>query len=151
MPKRACCVLTAKGREIAPDFCTEVARAANATTRQPIEAHRSGTESPRRNGEACQLWSAKLLIKEFRPPAVNQELVLAAFEEEGWPSRIDDPLPSTSNIDPRGRLHDTIKALNRHHLHQILRICGDGKGRGSSGFGEERSSRSSPDRPQIVP
>jgi hypothetical protein len=130
LPKRTCFVLTAKGREIASASCAEVVRAANATAREPIEAHRLVTEAPRWDGEACQLWWEKLLIKEFRRPAVNQELVLAALEEEGWPPRIDDPLPPASIIDPKVRLHDTIKALNRHHLHQILRFSGDGKGRG---------------------
>ena len=30
------------------------------------------------------------------------------------PPRIDDPLPPSQNVDPKRRLHDTIKRLNRH-------------------------------------
>ena len=41
-----------------------------------------------------ELWVGKLLIKRFRVPADNQEAILAAFQEEGWPSWWD-PLEST--------------------------------------------------------
>ena len=34
---------------------------------------------------------------------------------EAWPTRIDDPLPQKTNQDPKCRLHDTIKCLNRNH------------------------------------
>jgi hypothetical protein len=91
------------------------------------------------------------LIKEFRRPAANQELVLAALEEEGWPAKIDDPLPPTSGIDPRVRLHDTIKALNRHHLHQILRFRGDGKGQGIRWSCRREAQPIFPLLPQIAP
>jgi hypothetical protein len=151
LPKRTCFVLTARGREITLDSCTETVQAASATTREPVEAHRSVTETPRWDGEACQLWWKTLLIKEFRRPAANQELVLAALEEEGWPPRIDDPLPPTSIIDPKVRLHDTIKALNRHHLHPILRFSGNGKGQRIQWAWRREAQpivpSSSPDRP----
>ncbi|MCA9067957.1 MAG: hypothetical protein KDA84_03490, partial [Planctomycetaceae bacterium] len=63
-------------------------------------------------------------------PAINQETVLTAFEEEGWPARIDDPLPPHGNVNPRRRLHDTIKHLNKsQHIHLIL-FRGDGTGKG---------------------
>lgn len=53
-----------------------------------------------------------------------------AFEEEGWPPRIDDPLPPLAQLDPRRRLHDTIKALNRKQKRALLRFMGDGSGEG---------------------
>ena len=40
------------------------------------------------------------LVKLFRVPAPNQEAVLSAFEEEGWPFRVDDPLPLSRNKTP---------------------------------------------------
>jgi hypothetical protein len=70
------------------------------------------------------------LVKRFRVPAASQERVLDAFEEEGWPQRIDDPLPLTANIDARARLHDAIKNLNRHHVHRLIVFQGDGRGVG---------------------
>jgi hypothetical protein len=130
LPKRTCFVLTEKGREIASGSWAEIARADSAPTGEPTEALGADFEVPRWDGKIRQLWWDKHLIKEFRRPAANQELVLAALEEEGWPPRIDDPLPPTSGIDPKVRLHDTIKALNRHQLHRALHFGGDGKGRG---------------------
>jgi len=67
-------------------------------------------------------------IKRYRVPAPNQELVLAAFEEEGWPTHIDDPLPPTEEIDSKHRLHDTIIRLNRGHKHPLIRFHGNGNG-----------------------
>ena len=40
------------------------------------------------------------LIKHFKWKAINQERVLMAFEEEGWPDCIDDPLPPSANVNP---------------------------------------------------
>ena len=70
------------------------------------------------------------LVKQFRLPAPNQGRILMAFEEEGWPSRIDDPLPPQPDLDPKRRLHDTIKSLNRNQKHRLLRFKGDGQGLG---------------------
>lgn len=70
------------------------------------------------------------VVKRFRMPAVNQETILSAFEEESWPSRIDDPLPQLDDIDPKRRLHDTIKCLNRNQHHEMIRFRGDGTGEG---------------------
>jgi hypothetical protein len=44
-----------------------------------------------------------LVVKQFKVPAPNQEMILASFEEEGWPPRIDDPLPP--HLDHR----DTVR------------------------------------------
>lgn len=70
------------------------------------------------------------LIKRFRWPATNQEVVLTAFEEDAWPSRIDDPLPGSDDLEPKRRLSDTIKCLNRNQCVQLLRFRGDGTGEG---------------------
>jgi hypothetical protein len=70
------------------------------------------------------------IVKEYRLPSPNQQMVLTAFEEEGWPPRIDDPLPSSPGIDPKRRLQDTIKSLNRHQRTPLVRFMGDGTGEG---------------------
>ena len=70
------------------------------------------------------------LVKRFRWPATNQEIVLSAFQEDAWPSRIDDPLPGTGGLEPKRRLSDTIKCLNRNHRVPLLRFRGDGTGEG---------------------
>ena len=65
--------------------------------------------------------------KRYRQPAHNQETILAAFEEDGWPPRIDNPLsgPPDDAID---RLHNAVKKLNRHS--RPLRFRSDGNGLG---------------------
>jgi hypothetical protein len=70
------------------------------------------------------------LVKRFHEPADNQETILAAFEEEGWPLRIDDPLSPTPAISAKRRLRDAIKNLNRHQIHRLIRFRGDGRGQG---------------------
>ncbi len=70
------------------------------------------------------------VVKRFRWPAANQETILGVFEEEHWPSRIDDPLPRTNGLDPKRRLADTIKCLNRNQHSNLLKFRGDGTGEG---------------------
>lgn len=71
-----------------------------------------------------------VVIKKFKWPAANQEQILRAFQEEGWPSKIDDPLPPNPKICPKRRLHDTIKCLNRRQLSNGIKFRGDGTGQG---------------------
>ena len=70
------------------------------------------------------------LVKQFKLPSPNQEAILMAFEEEGWPPKIDDPLPPHPHCDPKHRLHDTIRSLNRNQKNRLLRFKGDGTGQG---------------------
>jgi hypothetical protein len=85
---------------------------------------------PKWDHQRRQLRVGADVVKEFKLPSPNQETVLTAFEEEGWPPRIDDPLPPLPQLDPRRRLHDTIKALNRKQKHYLIRFMGDGSGEG---------------------
>lgn len=50
-------------------------------------------QQPNWDGSRRQLWWRGTMIKHFRVPAANQEAVLSAFEEQGWPPRIVDPIP----------------------------------------------------------
>lgn len=68
------------------------------------------------------------LIKRFRVPSPNQEAVLEAFQEEGWPTSIDDPLSPVPDQLPKRRLRDTIKCLNSNQAVQLIRFRGDGTG-----------------------
>jgi hypothetical protein len=121
LPEQTCFVLTVKGRAETSGFAALIAAEELATSK---------ARAPRWEGGDRRLWWGNSLVKEFRVPAANQERVLAALQEEGWPTRIDDPLPPEPNVDPKSRLHDTIKALNRHQLHRLLRFTGDGRGWG---------------------
>jgi hypothetical protein len=68
------------------------------------------------------------VVKQFRQPSLNQELILSAAEELRWPTWFDDPLPKRSGRDPKARLHDTIKDLNRRQQGRLIHFKGDGSG-----------------------
>jgi hypothetical protein len=98
-------------------------------------ATRKPTRQPAR-GEV--VWDARrrelrvgtLVVKRYRVPAPNQELILSAFQEESWPPRIDDPLTSAPRINPKQRLHAAINSLNRNQKITLLHFRGDGNGSG---------------------
>ncbi len=68
------------------------------------------------------------LVKRFRVPSPNQEAVLDAFQEEGWPRSVDDPLSPVPDQQPKRRLRDTIKCLNMNQAIHAIRFRGDGTG-----------------------
>jgi hypothetical protein len=70
------------------------------------------------------------VVKHFRVPARNQELILTALQELGWPLYIDDPLPPVPGVNPKHRLRDTISRLNHNQQNRLIRFHGDGNGRG---------------------
>jgi hypothetical protein len=72
-------------------------------------------------------WGAYVL-KQFRQPSPNQELILCAAEELGWPAWFDDPLPRRAGLRPKTRLHDTIKDLNRWQRPCLVHFKGNGDG-----------------------
>lgn len=88
-------------------------------------AHRPIWDQQRR-----ELRVGEIVVKQFRVPAANQEAILAAFEEEGWPVRVDDPLSPHPDQEPKTRLHHTINSLNRNQQHPLVRFAGDGSGQG---------------------
>jgi hypothetical protein len=63
-------------------------------------------------------------------PAENQEEILAKFEADGWPTRIENPLYDNGSTKRGRRLHDAIKGLNHHQQPQLIRFLSDGNGLG---------------------
>jgi hypothetical protein len=102
----------------------------------PADNHANGTThvagKPRWDGARRELSLNGTVVKRFRVPAQNQEVILNAFEEEGWPDHIDDPLPGSDDIDPLTRLHDAINRLNGRQTHRLLHFSGNGTGTGVS-------------------
>jgi len=84
--------------------------------------------TPKWDSARRELQYGSKVIKRYRVPAPNQALVLAAFEESGWPEFIDDPLPPVADQDPKERLQATIKSLNRNQFARIIRFHGNGDG-----------------------
>ena len=77
----------------------------------------------------CRLlcWNGQI-VKQFKVPSPTQESILAAFEEEGWPAAIDDPLPPQPEQDSKRRLRNTIQHLNANQKVPLVFFRGDGSG-----------------------
>jgi len=132
--ERTCFVLTPAGAQFGavalgegplPALHPSVPPAIEHLAPAPRESERPSWETDRRI-----LRLGDCVVKWFRLPSPNQELVLAAFEEEGWPSWIADPLPPKEEQCPKRRLNDTIKCLNRNQENPLIVFHGDGKGEG---------------------
>jgi hypothetical protein len=129
LSERSCFVLTPAGMDLARGR-VPVPHKHGRPSPPPVSADPRPATLPRWDSERRELrWGPKL-VKRFRIPALNQELILAAFEEEGWPHHLDDPLPTSSNYDAKQRLQDTIKRLNRHQVNRLIHFRGDGSGTG---------------------
>jgi hypothetical protein len=134
--KRSHFVLTEAGARFVGSF--EAARAGSRPSQAPVKGGNgqprctpaSSAELPHWDTQVRELHVGGRLVKRFRVPSPNQERILAAFEEEGWPPRIDDPLPPHPEQEPKRRLRDTIKSLNRHQINRLLHLTGDGTGQG---------------------
>lgn len=85
---------------------------------------------PTWNASIRELRVGQTLLRRFRLKAPAQEVVLAAFEEDGWPQRIDDPLPPQPFLENKRRLRSTIHSLNRYHEQPMIRFRADGSGEG---------------------
>jgi hypothetical protein len=131
---RTCAVLTEPGAEFVRGRCP---RRPEGPARGPRTIPLSGRAADCEPGllpcwdeSRRQLLLGDRVIKFFRQPAPNQEAILCAFEEEGWPPRIDDPLPPLAGRNQREHLRDTIVNLNRYQQPRRIRFFGDGNGQG---------------------
>ncbi|MCR4410894.1 MAG: hypothetical protein NUV77_00550 [Thermoguttaceae bacterium] len=129
--KTTCFVLTEAGVAFVRGENLACQAAADASSPQELPAahHQNGCR-PVWDRDRQELRVGRVVVKQFKVPAANQERVLAAFEEEGWPIHIDDPLPPSPDQDPKRRLHDTINSLNRNQKCPLIRFVGDGTGQG---------------------
>jgi hypothetical protein len=127
-----CFVLTPSGVAYVRQLCADLHKdeAAQAKEEGGAGVGASVGGLPCWDAQRRELRYKGLLVKQFKQPAESQEIILGAFEEEGWPPRIDDPLPPQRDQDPKRHLHVTITNLNRHQKHRVIRFAGDGTGRG---------------------
>src|SRR5262245_14980341 len=88
-----------------------------ANNRSSPRRRKSATKGPARrtlgikphwDERARELWYGDVLVKRYRGPAKNADIILAVFQEEGWPPAIDDPLPSGGSANSRALLKRAI-------------------------------------------
>lgn len=130
----SCFLLTSDGFQFAREFKPQVEeRNAEPCAKEMPHDHYDGAEcetllTPAWDRHRRTLVFGRRVVKRYKVPAPNQEIILATFEEEDWPVRIDDPLPRHVNIVAKQRLHDTITSLNRNQENRLVRFFGDGSG-----------------------
>ena len=129
-PANTCFVATDSGKRLAVRGMDRVVRSDPGAAKCCKDALPLKPSLPRWDGVLRQLCWRGLVVKEFHSPARNQETILAALEEEGWPQHIDDPLSPVKGLDAKTRLHDAIKNLNRNQVNRLLCFRGNGNGKG---------------------
>lgn len=87
---------------------------------------------PRWDARRRELRYGGVLVKRFGRAAPNQERILTAFETQGWPNRIESPLPfpAEPGVSPKRRLRDALGRLNRSLTRPVICFRGDGTGLG---------------------
>jgi hypothetical protein len=64
------------------------------------------------DNQAGTLSYGGIAVRHFRRPSSDHWRILDAFEQQGWPPRIDDPLPETADGDRPQRLAEAVQFLN---------------------------------------
>jgi hypothetical protein len=126
---RSCFILTDEGIGFALGEGATPEPAPTADGSLP-NGRKSGPVLPSWEKDRRTLFFRDQVVKHYKVPAPNQELILTVFQEERWTYRIDDPLPTASLIDRKQRLHDAIGSLNRNQRQPLIRFHGDGSGEG---------------------
>jgi hypothetical protein len=90
--------------------------------------HNGLTAGPHWDAARRKFYVDGVLVKRFRQGAACQERILSAFQEEGWPPSIEDPLPPDGEQDPKCRLQNVIGNLNRHQRNKRVHFEGNGTG-----------------------
>lgn len=106
LTNRDCFILTDAGYALATQAASFIPPNGNGS-------NGDGRATPIWKSDLHELWFRFVLVKRFTQPASSQESILAAFEEEGWPDAIFDPLSPQPEQDPKRRMHYTIQNLNR--------------------------------------
>ncbi|MGZ0172961.1 MAG: hypothetical protein ACKVHE_25785 [Planctomycetales bacterium] len=94
---------------------------------QSDESVNSSTVAPHKpcwNSDRSELSYRGVMIRHVRPIAKQVRLLLDAFEEEGWPERLDSPIRSGG----KQKMREAVASLNRGLL--AIRFRADGSGEG---------------------
>jgi hypothetical protein len=92
--------------------------------------HESVSERPSTKGRGTPCYDAerreprvgKRLVKRLTQESDAVEIILLAFQEENWPSILDDPLSGKHGQNAKERLRTVVKNLNRRQREPLLRF-----------------------------
>jgi hypothetical protein len=96
----------------------EVRRAPDA----PLTPSQETPLVPRWDRDRRELYIGASLVKRFKIPSQCQESILAAFEENNWAQRIDDPLIVRAGQTRSDCLKESIESLNRSQRQPRIRF-----------------------------
>jgi hypothetical protein len=122
IPPVACLALTVQG------LIAARTRSASSSPDETQTGRRGEPDPPDRaipvwDGRTSELCYRGELVLRLRHPGSRQWALLTAFQAQGWPQRLPDPLPPDSpGGDPRQSLCDAIKNLNRNRKNHLLRF-----------------------------
>jgi hypothetical protein len=119
LPPKVCLIFLAELRDRAEAALQPGSSAINAT--------RLRIDVPHWDRRSRVLRVGDKVAKHLNRPAKSQVIILDAFEEEGWPQSIYDPLPPAAGIATKRRLHNAINRLNNGLL-PVIRFHGNGDG-----------------------
>jgi hypothetical protein len=121
----SCFLLTEQGVALALGHTAHLSTSTAVDAAQP-----ASTPRPRWDPATRELWVGDVLVRRFLTKAHNQVQILNAFQEEGWPEHVDDPLPPNGTPERRRKLHDAVTKLNKHQITRRIEFRGDGTGSG---------------------
>jgi hypothetical protein len=98
------------------------------SSRRPANPEPSPVGLPTWDPDRRVLRLGDQVVKHFKVPSPSQEAILQAFEEEGWPAAIHDPLPPQPGQDSKRRLRATLQSLNGNQKNGLVWFRGDGTG-----------------------
>jgi hypothetical protein len=77
-------------------------------------------KQPRYEARLRELRVGEAVVKRFTQKSDGQEIILLAFQEEGWPQVIDDPLMVKDDQEAKQRLRRAVDNLNRRQRVPLL-------------------------------
>lgn len=113
--KRTCFVLTDAGEELLARR-SRLVDADWPASDSPSE-DRSAATLPQWDHDRLELRLGTTVLRQFKLPSADEERVLAAFEERGWPHCIGSPLPAGAEYR---RLVECVTALNWRQRRPLL-------------------------------
>jgi len=132
--KKTCFVLTSAGAELARGFSRRAVVRTVSDGRAPSEPPAlaivnppSTSLVPKWDRDRLELRVGSTVVKRFKIPSVQQEAILAALEEKGWPGRIENPLGAAQGDAARG-MQQAIQSLNMNQKQPLIRFLEDAGG-----------------------
>jgi hypothetical protein len=120
--------LTQRGEEFADHFLADLMSAREDPFGNEWDPLILGTLAPRYDVSARSFSWGWHVLKHFRQPSSNQEVILRTADELEWATWFDNPLPPATDRNPKTCLNYAIKALNRYQSPYLVHFQGDGTG-----------------------